>query len=201
MIKNVIFDVGRVLIGWDPYLLYREVFANDEKIDSFFKKIDFYNWNLSMDKGKSFEQGVAEKTKEFPELSKEIMLFDKGWEKTVESELSEPVEVLKKLKKAGYPVYALTNFSAEKFALTLNRFEFFKNFDGIVVSAEEKTVKPEAKIFEILCQRYALKPEECLFIDDSEINIEGAKKLGFKTILFKYPDLLEPQIKSFGLEF
>lgn len=201
MIKNVIFDVGRVLIGWNPYLLYREIFENDAEIDAFLEKIDFYNWNLSMDKGKSFVQGVAEKTAEFPEFSKEIKLFDTGWERTVPDLQAEPVDVLKKLKKAGYPVYALTNFSAEKFSLTLNRFDFFNEFDGIVVSAAEKTVKPEAKIFEILCQRYSLKPEECLFVDDSEANIEGAKKLGFKTILFKYPDLLEPQVKSFGLEF
>ncbi|MFV0626478.1 MAG: HAD family hydrolase [Alphaproteobacteria bacterium] len=200
MIKNIIFDVGRVLIDWNPYLLYREVFQNDQEIDAFFEKIDFYAWNLSMDKGLSFAQGVAAKQEMFPEYSKEIERFNSGWERTVSGQLDEPVEVLKKLKKANYPVYALTNFSAEKFALTLSRFDFFKNFDGIVVSAEEKTVKPEAKIFEILCSRYNLKPEESLFIDDSEVNIEGAKKLGFKTILFKYPDLLEPQIKSFGIK-
>ncbi|MDD4556562.1 MAG: HAD family phosphatase [Alphaproteobacteria bacterium] len=199
MIKNVVFDVGRVLIAWNPYLLYREVFKTDEEVDAFFKKIDFYNWNLSMDAGKSFAQGVAEKVAEFPMYEKEIRLFDEGWEKTVPNALVEPVAVLKKLKQAGYPVYALTNFSKEKFEKTLNRFDFFKCFDGIVVSAEEKMVKPDLAFFDLLCKRYHLKPEETLFIDDSEVNIEGAKVFGLQTILFKYPDLLEPQLNAFGV--
>lgn len=200
MIKNVVFDVGRVLIEWDAKNLYRKVFENDAEIDEFLDKIGFWEWNLSMDKGKSFEQGVAEKQKEFPEYAEEIAMFDTRWEESVPDLLAEPVEVLRDIKRKGYPVYALTNFSTEKFKLMLERFDFFDTFDGIVVSAEEDMLKPDPRFFNLMCDRYALNPSETVFIDDNEGNVDSAKSLGFETILFKYPDLLRPQLQKLGLD-
>lgn len=200
MIKTVVFDIGQVLIGWDPKKLYKEVFKTDEEIENFFNEIDFFNWNLSMDKGKSFTQGVAEKQIEFPKYQKEIALFDTEWKKTVTGAFDESVEVLKELKKKGYPVYALTNFSSEKFKIAQEMFDFLNTFDGLLVSGDEKMIKPDPNFFLALCKKYSLNPETSLFIDDNKNNINSAKNLGFKTILFRYPDLLKPQVQEFGVK-
>lgn len=199
MIKNIVFDIGRVLIWWDVKILYKEVFATEEDMNNFFDTISFFDWNLSMDAGKPFAVGVKEKQEQFPQYAKEIAMFDEYWEKTAPYYLEEPVRVLKELKEKNYNLYALTNFSSEKFALSKKRFDFLNIFDGTVVSAEEKLVKPNPDIFLLLCKRYNFIPEESVFIDDSEANIKTAKELGFKTILFKYPDLLRPQLKTLGI--
>lgn len=201
MIKNVVFDIGRVLIWWDMKLLYREIFNNDEeKVDWFLNNVCTPEWNLSMDAGKTFKQGVAEKQQEFPEYADEIAQFDINWQKAVPGFLDEPVQVLADLQTKGYPVYALTNFSTEKFAECQQRFPFLNSFDGLAVSAHEKLIKPDPRFFNLLCDRYNIKPEESVFIDDNEANIESAQKLGFKTILFKYPDLLRPQLQRLGVD-
>lgn len=201
MIKTIVFDVGRVLIEWNAKLLYRKVFKTDEEIDNFLEKIGFHEWNLSMDKGKSFDDGVAEKQAEFPEYAKEIKMYHTHWEESVPYSIDETVAVLKDLKKNGYKVYALTNFNSEKFDHTKKRFDFLNIFDGIVVSGEENMIKPDPEFFKLLCKRYNIEPQTSVFIDDSEKNIESAKELGFNTILFSYPEIkpLRPQLQKLGI--
>lgn len=202
MIKTIVFDVGRVLIDWNPKSLYRKIFNSDEEIDKFLNTIGFWEWNLSMDKGKTFAQGVTEKQAEFPQYAKEIEMYHTNWEDSIPGAIEESVEVLNDLKKNGYKVYALTNFATEKLELAKKRFNFLNIFDGIVVSAEEKMIKPDPDFFKLLCNRYKIDPKTSVFIDDSDKNIESAKKLGFNTILFSYPDIkpLRPQLQKLGVK-
>ena len=186
-VKAVVFDFGGVLIEWDPRRLYRKIFQNESDTEYFLKNVCTPEWNLSLDKGKPFKQAVAERIALFPEYADEIRAFD------------DNVALLRRLAKR-YPVYGLTNWSAEKFALTKPKFDFFDVFDGIVVSGVEKEVKPEPRIFQILLERYGLKADECVFIDDSQPNIDAAKKLGFTAFRFTTPEKLIADLKTAGVE-
>ena len=198
-VKAVVFDFGGVLIEWDPRRLYRKIFQNESDTEYFLKNVCTPEWNLSLDKGKPFKQAVAERIALFPEYADEIRAFDDRWEEMRGNAIAENVALLRRLAKR-YPVYGLTNWSAEKFALTKPKFDFFDVFDGIVVSGVEKEVKPEPRIFQILLERYGLKADECVFIDDSQPNIDAAKKLGFTAFRFTTPEKLIADLKTAGVE-
>ncbi len=198
-VKAVVFDFGGVLIEWDPRRLYRKIFQNESDTEYFLKNVCTPEWNLSLDKGKPFKQAVAERIALFPEYADEIRAFDDRWEEMRGNAIAENVALLCRLAKR-YPVYGLTNWSAEKFALTKPKFDFFDVFDGIVVSGVEKEVKPEPRIFQILLERYGLKADECVFIDDSQPNIDTAKKLGFTAFRFTTPEKLIADLKTAGIE-
>ncbi len=200
MIKAVIFDIGNVLLGWDPKNLYRKVFNSEEEVDLFLKNICDAEWNISMDAGKPFAEGIREKQAQFPQYKDLIALYDTRWEEMLSGVFAEPARVLKDLKAKGMSVYALTNFSKEKFEVAYEKFEFFRLFDGIVVSAKEKLIKPNPAIFRLIAERYGLVPETTLFIDDNHKNIQTAKELGFQTILFQYPELLRPRLRLKGID-
>lgn len=197
--KAVVFDFGGVLIEWDPRRLYRKIFRNESDMEYFLKNVCTPEWNLSLDRGKPFKQAVAERIALFPEYADEIRAFDDRWEEMRGNAIAENVALLRRLAKR-YPVYGLTNWSAEKFALTKPKFDFFDVFDGIVVSGVEKEVKPEPRIFQILLERYDLKADECVFIDDSQPNIDAAKKLGFTAFRFTTPEKLIADLKTAGVE-
>ena len=199
MIKNIVFDIGKVILHWDIFNLYDKVFKTREESEKFIKDIDFYEWNLSMDSGKPFAQAIKEKQAQFPHYSKEIALFNERWLETIPYTYDEPLEVLRNLIKNNYPVYAITNFSEEKFEVFKKHYNFHNTFNGIIVSGSEKLLKPQPEIYQLLCDRYKLKPEESVFIDDSKPNTDGAATLGFKTVHFKYPDLLRPQLQALGV--
>lgn len=200
MIKAIIFDLGKVLLDWDMRGFYKNMFSSDEELNHFLKNIMNYDWILRIDKGEPISDAIKDLSNRFPQYAKQISQYETNWEETIPGQLDEPVEVLRALKAKDYPVYALTNFPADKFQLTKKRFDFFKYFDGIVVSGEEKIIKPDPAIFHLICQRYNLTPETSLFIDDNEKNINAAKALGFHTILFKHPDPLRPQLQSLGID-
>ncbi len=197
-IKAIVFDFGGVLIEWNPRNLYRKIFADESEMEAFLSNVCTTEWNLSLDKGKPFKQAVAEKIAEFPEYADEIRAFDTRWEEMRGGAIEANVALLKRLAK-HYPVYGLTNWSQEKFALTEPKFDFFKIFKGIVVSGIEKEVKPEPKLFRILLERYGLNAKECVFIDDSAPNVETAAKLGFAAFRFTTPERLVADLHSVGV--
>lgn len=197
--QAVVFDFGGVLIEWDPRRLYRKIFRNEADMEYFLKNVCTPEWNLSLDRGKPFKQAVAERIALFPEYADEIRAFDDRWEEMRGNAIAENVALLRRLAKR-YPVYGLTNWSEEKFALTKPKFDFFDVFDGIVVSGVEKEVKPEPRIFQILLERYGLKADECVFVDDSQPNIDTAKKLGFAAFRFTTPEKLIADLKTAGVE-
>lgn len=188
-IKNVVFDLGGVLIDWDPHYVYRHVFADAEKMEYFLNNICTGTWNSQMDRGRSFDECIAELSAEHPEFATEIGYWKTKWEEMLGGTVTQGIELLNAVKKSGkYTIYALTNWSAETFPLAYKRFDFLNDFEGIVVSGEEKMIKPEKGIFLTLFERYHLNPEESLFIDDNPNNIATAASRGMHTVLFKDPE-------------
>lgn len=196
--EAIVFDFGGVLIDWNPRYLYDKVFENKEETEFFLTKICTPEWNFQMDKGKPFAQGVAELTEKHPEYAGQIEMYNTRWREMCAGEIVGSVALLRELA-ARYPVYGLTNWSAEKFAITRPEHDFFNLFKGIVVSGEEKEAKPEQRLFEILIERYGLTPEKTVFTDDSAPNIETAKKLGFQAIQFESPEKLRAALVEKGV--
>lgn len=184
MIKNIIFDLGGVLLDWNPRYLYKSYFNNDEEMEHFLADICNGEWNIRQDAGRPFAEAVKELQAKFPEYAEAIQMYDDDWEKMLKCELPESIDLLKELKFMGYGIYGLTNWSAEKIGYAFANYSFFSLFDGIVVSGVEKVVKPDRKIYEILLERYSLKPGECVFIDDNQDNVDMAKVLGINAIRF-----------------
>ena len=184
MIKNIIFDFGGVLLDWNPRYLYKSYFNNDEEMEHFLADICNGEWNIKQDAGRPFAEAVKELQAKFPEYAETIQMYDDDWEKMLKCELPGSIDLLKELKSMGYGIYGLTNWSAEKIGYAFANYSFFSLFDGIVVSGVEKVVKPDRKIYEILLERYSLKPGECVFIDDNQDNVDMAKVLGINAIRF-----------------
>ena len=184
MIKNIIFDFGGVLLDWNPRYLYKSYFNNDEEMEHFLADICNGEWNIRQDAGRPFAEAVKELQSKFPEYAEAIQMYDDDWEKMLKCELPESIDLLKELKSMGYGIYGLTNWSAEKIGYAFANYSFFSLFAGIVVSGVEKVVKPDRKIYEILLERYSLKPGECVFIDDNQDNVDMAKVLGINAIRF-----------------
>ena len=160
--KNIVFDFGGVLVDWNPHHLYDKYFGSREKAEWFLNNICLYSWNLQMDGGKSFAEGVAELQAEHPEWSEAIAIYHTRWIEMMNGEIEGMVCVVKRLKMAGYGVYGLTNWSAETFPMIRDTYPVFQEFDGIVVSGEEHLLKPDAAIYKCLLERYALQAEESL---------------------------------------
>ena len=184
MIKNIIFDFGGVLLDWNPRYLYKSYFNNDEEMEHFLADICNGEWNIKQDAGRPFAEAVKELQTKFPEYAEAIQMYDDDWEKMLKCELPESIDLLKELKSMGYGIYGLTNWSAEKIGYAFANYSFFSLFDGIVVSGVEKVVKPDRRIYEILLERYSLKPGECVFIDDNQDNVDMAKVLGINAVRF-----------------
>lgn len=184
MIKNIIFDFGGVLLDWNPRYLYKSYFNNDQEMEHFLADICNGEWNIKQDAGRPFAEAVKELQAKFPEYAEAIQMYDDDWEKMLKCELPESIDLLKELKSMGYGIYGLTNWSAEKIGYAFANYSFFSLFDGIVVSGVEKVVKPDRKIYEILLERYSLKPGECVFIDDNQDNVDMAKVLGINAVRF-----------------
>jgi haloacid dehalogenase superfamily, subfamily IA, variant 3 with third motif having DD or ED/haloacid dehalogenase superfamily, subfamily IA, variant 1 with third motif having Dx(3-4)D or Dx(3-4)E len=199
-ISAVIFDFGGVLVDWNPHYLYRKFFGDDPKItERFLQEIGFNEWNLQFDKGLPFADGVRKLIKRFPAYQELIRAFDERWEETVAGPIEQVVDILKTLKESGYPLYGLSNWSGEKFALVKNKYEFFQWFEFIILSGEEKLAKPDPRIFEVLLGKSGCAAAECLFVDDSVSNIAAAEELGFDTIHYQSPVKLRLELSRRGL--
>ena len=199
-IKAIIFDFGNVLVEWDPRLVYRRYFQNnDSAMEQFLHDVNFMDWNAQQDKGRPFAEGVAHLSSRFPHYSDLIQAYHDNWRESIGEALSGTVEILKRLKKSGYPLYGLSNWSAETFPHVREKFDFFHLFDDIVISGEVGSVKPEPEIFEIALKKFGTSASELLFIDDSLANIRQAKNMGFVTIHFLSPGQLENELKNFKL--
>lgn len=184
MIRDVVFDFGGVLMDWNPRYLYRTYFKNEREMEYFLSHICTDDWNAEQDKGRSFEDGVRLLQEQHPQYAEPIRMFKDKWEYMLKGEFPRSVELLKRLKGERYGIYGLTNWSAETIPLAYSKYDFFQLFDGIIVSGEEKVIKPDPKIYRILLERYKLTAENTLFIDDNPTNIETAEQLGFQTIVF-----------------
>ncbi|MDQ6844516.1 MAG: HAD family phosphatase [Bacteroidota bacterium] len=196
-ITTIIFDLGGVLIDWNPRYVYRDIFENEEKIDWFFENICTSDWNEKQDAGRSLKEATEELVAKHPEYENEVRAYYGRWEEMLGGPIHETVEVLHSLKETErFKMYALTNWSAETFPVALERYDFLKWFDGIVMSGEEKTRKPFADIYNTLLKRFEIKPSEALFIDDSLRNVKGAEAVGINGIHFQSAEQLVKKLKE-----
>ncbi|UOE49343.1 HAD family phosphatase [Mucilaginibacter sp. SMC90] len=199
MINTIIFDLGAVLIDWNPHYMYRTLFTNEQEMIDFLANICTSDWNEEQDAGRSLQEGTDLLIAQFPEHEANIRAFYSRWVEMLGEPFHGTVELFKQLKESGkYKIYALTNWSAETFPMAQERFEFLNWFDGIVVSGTEKMRKPTPAFYQILLDRYNVKAGEALFIDDNYRNILAAEKMGIKCIHFTSSDALEVELK--GLE-
>ena len=189
--RSVIFDVGNVLVRWDPKLLYAKLLPDDAAIEAFFEEIDIEAFNREQDRGRTWEDGVEEASRRFPHRAALIEAFHHRWHECAPHAIEGSVELLRSLATQGTPLYAITNFSAQKWAECLERFEFLKNsFRDVIVSAHERIVKPDPEIYRRCLSRNGLDAADSVFIDDSEANIAAARALGIDAIHFVGPEAL-----------
>jgi len=200
-IEAIIFDLGGVLIDWNPKYVYREVFNGDEeKVDWFLNTICTSEWNVEHDAGRKLKDGTEWLVNQYPQYEDWIRIYYDRWEDMLGGPIQETVSLLDKLKKADtHKLYALTNWSAETFPVALERYAFLQHFEGILVSGTENTRKPFQKIYELMLDRYKLNASTSLFIDDNYENIMAAEKVGIKGVHFKNTQQLLEELVNLGI--
>lgn len=198
--RAIVFDFGGVLLNWNPYHVYRPFFhGDDHAIQKFLDEIGFEEWNLEMDRGRPFADGVAELSAQFPQYAELIRAYDVHWEQSILGPIQPTVDILQSLKQAGHRLYGLSNWSYEKYLLYRPRHAFFDWFEDIVISGQVKLLKPDPQIFDLLLARNGRTAEECVFIDDSEENITAARRLGWDAIHYQSPGQLQIELQKLGL--
>lgn len=194
---NIVFDIGNVLIGWDPYAAFRHAFDRDQEIDVFLMDADFYAWNLEQDRGRLREAAVAAAGAEHAALLDGY--FDR-FHLTIRDKICETWSLMERLRSKGHGIYGLTNFAADTWPVALRVHpQLGEAFEDVVVSGQEGTVKPEREIYDLLCRRNKLSPSDCLLIDDSDANADGARKAGWQAHHFTSPDGLRRDLTERGL--
>ena len=187
-IRNIVFDLGGVLIDWNPRYVYRHIFDTEEEVEDFLTNITVMEWNVQQDAGRPLSEATQMLIAEHPKWKKEIEAYYGRWEEMLGGAIDGTVDILKKcVDDKRYSVLALTNWSAETFPIAQKHYDFLTWFEGIVVSGEEKCIKPDPEIYNILLSRYNLIPEETVFIDDNMNNIQAAQALNIHGIHFTSP--------------
>jgi 2-haloacid dehalogenase len=201
-IETIIFDLGGVLIDWNPKYVYREVFNGDEKkVDWFLDTICTFDWNVEQDAGRTFEEATQYLIDRHPQYEEWIRIYYDRWEDMLGGPIQDSVLLLNKLKEANnHQLYALTNWSAEAFPVALERYDFLQHFEGILVSGEEKMRKPFTVIYELMLDRYKINAEKSVFIDDNFDNVLGAQKVGMKAIHYKNSQQLINELSHLGVK-
>jgi 2-haloacid dehalogenase len=200
-VKTIIWDLGGVLIDWQPtYVFDERYFESPAKRDYFFQQVCTSDWNENQDAGYPIALATAEKIAEHPDWGSAIRDFYGRWEEMLGGPISDTVEIFRALHATGhYKFYALTNWSAETFPIALDRFDFLHWFDGRVVSGEEKTRKPFADFYQILLDRYQIDPTSSLFIDDNLRNVKAAEALNIPSVHFQNPVQLRSELEGRGI--
>lgn len=189
--ETIIFDLGGVLIDWNPKYVFQEVFDNEEEMQHFFDNICTHDWNIQQDAGRPLAEATEILVAEYPDYEPHIRAYYGRWKEMLGGPIHGTVEMLEELhRRQEHQLLALTNWSHETFPTALELYPFLQLFEGIVVSGVEKCIKPDPQIYNILINRYSVQPNQALFIDDNAKNVEGAKNLGIEAIQFKSPEQL-----------
>lgn len=198
----IIFDFGGVLVDWNPYYLCRHFLGEDPELTKrFMEEVDFAAWNQDNDRGRPLAQGTLELASRFPKYRDLILAYDPRYPETINGPILPVVEILEKLKAAGYSLYGLSNWPAEKFGPVQEAYSFFCLLDDILISSDVNLIKPDPAIYKILLRRIGRPAQDCIFIDDSEVNTQAADELGFKTVHFKSAEQLVRELKALAVEF
>jgi 2-haloacid dehalogenase len=198
--QAVIFDLGGVLVNWDPRHLYGRFFNNDfAAMEQFLTEIDFHAWNLEQDRGRSFADGVAELSAKFPQYADLIRAYDQHWEDSITGQIDGTVDLLQALRAAGYTVGLLSNISTEKYDVLRHKYRFFEYFDSQLISADVKLLKPDPRIYALMLAQIDQAAEDCIFIDDAAVNVAGADRVGMTAIQFQSPQQLKIELQQRGV--
>lgn len=195
----VVFDLGGVLIDWNPRHLYRKLFEDEAEMEDFLTNVCTTGWNLQQDAGRSFAEACAALKLEYPSNSEMIDAWLNRFDEMMAGPIAGTVDILAELRRQRVPVYALSNWSAETFPLARKRFEFLQWFQAIFLSAEVRLVKPDPRIFQRFCETFTLSPEQIIYIDDLQHNVEAAGEIGMHAIRFRDAASLRDQLVQLGL--
>lgn len=196
-IKAIIFDLGGVLVDWNPAYLFDKLIPDEAKRKQFFDEICTNAWNEEQDAGRSLQEATQMLVDQYPEWTEYIEAYYGRWEEMLAGPIQGTVDLFRELKERNqYPIYALTNWSAELFPIALQKFDFLHWFDGRVVSGEEKSRKPYPEFYQLTLDRFNLQPQETLFIDDNLRNVLAAEALGIQCIRFENPEQLRVELQQ-----
>lgn len=196
----VIWDLGGVLIDWNPDYVFRTIFTDDEKKRYFFENICTSDWNEEQDAGRSIREATDLLVAQHPEWKEQIEAYYGRWEEMLGGPIHDTVALFRRMKEANrVKLYALTNWSAELFPIALSKYEFLHWFDGRVVSGEEKMRKPFPEFYQLLLDRFKIKAADTLFIDDNLRNVKAAEALGIHSIHYQSPQQLQQALESMGI--
>lgn len=198
-IKAVLFDVGNVIVRWDPRNLYDHLIPDPERRAFFLETVCPLSWHIRHDEGARFADNRLDPLAQYPEFAAEILAYDERFEEMLGGVVAETVAVMEELNANGVPLYALTNMPGEKAAMVFSQSHVFKYFRDMIVSAEEGLIKPDPAIYALTLQRLGLEGHEVFFTDDSPANIAAAKAFGIHTHLFDDPASLRPALVAGGV--
>jgi 2-haloacid dehalogenase len=198
-IDAVVFDLGGVLIDWDPRYLYRQLFDDPDEMTHFLGRICTTDWHRAHDLGVDTTRSCEQLARQHPRYADMIMAWAHRGEEMIRGQIDGTVEILAELRSAGLPVFALSNMEPDRYVVRRDRFAFMNWFDGSVISGLEGVAKPDRQIFEILLERHELDPGRTAFIDDSPGNVAAARELGITALRFTSPDDLRRDLRGLGL--
>lgn len=197
---TIVFDLGGVLIDWNPRYVYRQLLESEAEVNQFLEEVATMDWNIQQDRGRTIAEGTRLLIERHPNHTELIEAYYGRWTEMLGGPIAETVEMLDELRQNGkYRLLALTNWSAETFPIAQKRYKFLGWFEGIVVSGVEQCIKPEPQIYQILFERYKLNPVDCLFIDDNENNVTGSISAGMPALHFDNPAQLRQELVSRGI--
>ena len=197
-LSAVVFDIGNVLVEWNPRFLYEQLIPDPDELTYFLENVVTLSWHTEHDRGRPFAEGVRILTEKFPHYADLIAAFDTRWNETIRGPVRDTVLLLERLAEHGTWVYGLTNFSTEKWPSFCRAFLFTDIFDGVVVSGQEGLVKPDPRIYQVAIQRFGLDPERTFYVDDRQENVDAANALGLRGHLFTGAGALERDLKAEG---
>lgn len=198
--STIIFDLGGVLIDWNPRYLYRKLLDSEAEIEAFLSEVTTGDWNEEQDAGRSLAAGTQLLVEQFPDKKDLIEAFYGRWEEMLGGAIEGTVAILEQIRQAGHHhLYALTNWSAETWPIALDQFEFLHWFEGILVSGQEGIRKPDPAIYQLLRERFELDFSDSVFIDDNLRNVLAARKVGLDSIHFQSPELLRAALEKRGI--
>ncbi len=201
-INTIVFDLGGVLVDWNPDYVFKKVFSDPGELEWFYQNVCTADWNEEQDAGRTLEEATETLVKKFPDHEAHIRMYYDHWEEMLGGPIEKTVALLSHLKhKTDYRLYALTNWSAETFPIALGRYEFLHWFHGRLVSGEEKMRKPFKEIYELLIARFGIDPTTSVYVDDNYRNLVPAKELGFRVIHFQSPEQFKKELEALGVGF
>ncbi|MEZ5038563.1 MAG: HAD family phosphatase [Saprospiraceae bacterium] len=199
-IKTIVFDLGGVLVDWNPEYLYRKIFKDETEMQYFLKEVCSPHWNAEQDAGRRWADAIDLLLPDFPAYESAIRAYFDRWTEMLGGPIQGTVEILKEIKDKGeHQLFALTNWSNETFPHALERYDFLQWFEGILVSGDENLKKPDPKIYHLLLERFAIDPASAVFLDDSLANVHASIAVGMPAIHFKTPEQLRADLREKGV--